>query len=146
APVLDLGAAVLAVDDAVADLDVHGDALVAVLVPASRTYGQDLALLGLLLGGVRDDQTGGGGLLGLDGLDDNAVLERLDGNRHGYLPLHGADRGSPAGAVVVRTSLPAHPVAVAGVGRACWHLRAESAKDESRRVLSTRSSRVPGGR
>src|SRR5690606_22126466 len=71
------------VDDAVADGDVERDALVAVLVPTTRTHGQDLALLGLLLGGVRDDETRGGRLLRLDGLDDDAVFERLDGNRHG---------------------------------------------------------------
>src|SRR5690606_10026717 len=48
AAVLDLGAAVLAVDDAVTDGDVQRDALVAVLVPATRADGQDLTLLGLL--------------------------------------------------------------------------------------------------
>ena len=57
-------------------------ALVAVLVEATRADGDDLALLRLLLGGVGDDQAGGSGLLGLDGLDDDAVLERLDGG-HG---------------------------------------------------------------
>src|SRR5699024_2851780 len=49
-------------------------------------HGQDLALLGLLLGGVRDDQPGGGRLLGFQGLDHDAVLERLQhglgGGRH----------------------------------------------------------------
>src|SRR3954462_5858108 len=83
AAVLDLGAAVLAVDDLVADLDVERDALGAVVVETAGTDRQDLALLGLLLGGVRDDEAGSGGLLGLEGLDDDAVFERLDGNRHG---------------------------------------------------------------
>src|SRR5690606_16699524 len=50
--VLDLGAAVLAVEDDVALLDVQRDALVALVVPAARAHGQDLALLRLLLGGV----------------------------------------------------------------------------------------------
>ena len=84
AGVLDLGAAVLAVDDLVADGDVERDA-VAVVVDAARADREDLALLGLLLGGVRDDQAGRRGLLGLERLDDDAVLERLDGNRHGVL-------------------------------------------------------------
>src|SRR3954467_4820835 len=82
AAVLDLGAAVLAVDDLVTDLDVERDA-VAVVVDATGADRQDLTLLGLLLGGVRDDQAGGGGLLSLDLLDDDAVLERLDVDRHG---------------------------------------------------------------
>src|SRR5262245_15027567 len=51
---LDLGAAVLGVDDRVADLDVERHAAVAVLVPAARAGSHDGALLGLLLRGVRD--------------------------------------------------------------------------------------------
>src|SRR4051794_10033079 len=83
AAVLDLGAAVLAVDDLVADLDVERDALGAGVVEAAGADSEDLALLGLLLGRVRDDEAGCSGLLGLEGLDDDAVFERLDGNRHG---------------------------------------------------------------
>ena len=64
--VLDLGAAVLAVEDDVADLDVERNALGALVVEPAGTDGEDLALLGLLLGGVRDDQAGRGGLLGLE--------------------------------------------------------------------------------
>src|SRR5665809_145886 len=79
--VLDLGAAVLAVDDLVAHGHVQRDA-VAVVVDPTRTDGQDMALLGLLLGGVRDDQPGGGGLLGVERLHDDPVLERLDVDRH----------------------------------------------------------------
>ena len=85
AVVLHLGAAVLAVDHDVADLDVERDALLAILVEATGTDGQDLALLGLLLGRVRDNEAGSSGLLGVEGLDQNAVLERLDGDRHGYI-------------------------------------------------------------
>ena len=51
--------------------------LAGVLGALARAHGQDLALLGLLLGGVRDDQAAGGGLLGFAGLDDDAVFERL---------------------------------------------------------------------
>jgi len=51
--VLHFGAAVLRVDDDVADLDVERNALVAVFVETTRANRQDLALLGLLLcGGV----------------------------------------------------------------------------------------------
>src|SRR4029453_1696158 len=77
---LALGAAVLGVDDLVTDLDVEGHA-VAVL-EASGTDGQDLALLGLLLGGVGDDQARGGHLLALARLDDDAVLQRLQADAH----------------------------------------------------------------
>ena len=59
-------------------LDVERKALA--VLEAARTNGQDDALLGLLLGGVRNDQAGGRGLLGVERLDHNAVLERLDGN------------------------------------------------------------------
>src|SRR3712207_5568547 len=90
AGVLDLGAAVLRVDDHVADVDVERDA-VAVVVDATGAHGHDRALLRLLLGGVRDDQTGGGGGLGLVGLDHDAVLQRLDRNlgraSHGHTLL-----------------------------------------------------------
>src|SRR5215211_1341145 len=77
---LDLGAAVLGVDDGVADLDVerHPGAV----LEAAGADGDDLALLGLLLGGVGDHQTGGGHLLALAGLDDDAVLERLQVDAH----------------------------------------------------------------
>src|SRR5665647_1145732 len=81
AVVLDLGAAVLAVDDLVADGNVERNA-VAVVVDAAGPDRQDLALLGLLLGGVRDHEARCSGLLGLAGLDDDAVFEGLDGNRH----------------------------------------------------------------
>src|SRR3954468_3619845 len=73
AGVLDLGAAVLAVEDDVADGDVERDA-VAVVVDPPRADSEDGALLRLLLGGVRNDDAGGRGGLGLVGLDDDAVL------------------------------------------------------------------------
>src|SRR5690242_1761282 len=72
---LDLGPAVLRVDDLVADLDVDRDAL-AVLEPAGAD-GDDLALLRALLRGVGDDEPGGRHLLFLAGLDHDAVLQRL---------------------------------------------------------------------
>ena len=73
----DLGAAVLRVDDGVADGDVDRDDVAGLLGALARADGEDLALLRLLLGGVGDDETAGGGLLGIAGLDDDAVFERL---------------------------------------------------------------------
>src|SRR4051812_47271833 len=78
--VLDLGAAVLAVDHDVTDLDVERHALGAVLVETARAYREDGALLRLLLGGVGDDEARGRRLLRLERLDEDAVLERLDGD------------------------------------------------------------------
>src|SRR6185437_15293814 len=73
----DLGAAVLGVDDRVALGDVHRDDLARVLGAAARAHGDHFTLLGLFLGGVGDDQTRSGGLLGLAGTDDNPVIEGL---------------------------------------------------------------------
>src|SRR5699024_12623655 len=81
AAVLGLRAAVLRVDDLAAHLAVQRDAS-PVVCDAAGAHGHDLALLRLLLGGVRDDQTGCGGLLCFDLTDDDAILERLDGDRH----------------------------------------------------------------
>src|ERR1700733_3856861 len=80
--VLDLRAAVLAVQHHVADLNVDGYAG-ALVVETTRANRDDLALLGLLLRGVRDHEPGRGNLLGLERLDDNAVLERLENNLGG---------------------------------------------------------------
>src|SRR6266536_579122 len=90
AAVLDLGAAVLGVDDGVADLDVERHPG-AVLEPA-RAHRDDLALLGLLLGGVGDDDARSGRLLALAGLDDDAVLERLKVDAHSVPPVPGLTR------------------------------------------------------
>src|SRR5262249_22175816 len=50
----DLGAAVLSVEHLVPDLHLHGHALVFLIAPGS--YGDDLALLRLLFGGIWDVQ------------------------------------------------------------------------------------------
>src|SRR5262249_23044495 len=60
--VLDLGAAVLRVQHHVADLHVERDAVAVVVEPAGAD-GQHGALLGLLLGRVRNDNAGRGGRL-----------------------------------------------------------------------------------
>src|SRR5205823_4268457 len=75
---LDLRAAVLAVEDLVALGDVERGALAGLLVDPSVADGEDLALLGLLLGGVGEDQATRGGLLLLDRLHDQAIAERLE--------------------------------------------------------------------
>jgi hypothetical protein len=98
AGVLDLGAAVLAVDDDVTFLDVQRNPLVAILVPPAGADGDDGAFLRLLLGRVRNDQTGSGRGLGLVGLNEDLVLEWLDVHaRHDWSPPHCLDatRRSP---------------------------------------------------
>src|SRR5881275_1557918 len=70
---LDLGAGPLAEQHAVASLDVEADEL-AGLVAAARADGDDLALLGLLLGGIRNDDPALGLFLALETTDDDAVV------------------------------------------------------------------------
>src|SRR5215213_8573870 len=84
--VLDFGTAVLAEDDDIALGDIERDA-VAVVVDPTGTGGQHLALLRLLLGGVRNDQAGGGGLLCFERLNEDAILERLDRDCHVQTPF-----------------------------------------------------------
>src|SRR2546430_6282114 len=73
----DLGARPLAEQHAVADPDIDGDELAA-LVAAAGSNGDDLALLRLLLGGVGNDDATSGLRLGIDSLDDNAVVKRSE--------------------------------------------------------------------
>src|SRR5713226_5265412 len=69
---LDVGPGVLPEQDLVAHLDVQGD-LGAVLQELAVPDGQDLALLGLLLGGVGNDDPALGRFLLLDAADDHAI-------------------------------------------------------------------------
>src|SRR6266568_164642 len=71
---LDVGARVLAEEDLVSGLDVEGD-LGPVLEDLAVADGDDLALLGLLLGGVRNDDPALDRLLLFDTLDDQAVVQ-----------------------------------------------------------------------
>ena len=127
--------------------DVQRDA-VAVVVDAARTDREDLALLGLLLGGVGDDQAGRRGLLRVERLHDDAVLEGLDVDRHD-VDLHFLSlfRCEPVGPPVVRggsrTFEPARRYAVAGVvrRRKRWHSRVESANAD----VSTPPGECQGG-
>src|SRR5438105_78220 len=79
---LDLGARPFAEQHAVADLQIDGDQL-AGFVAAARADGDDLALGGLLLGGVGNDDAAGRFFLGIDALDDDAVVKRT--KLHGVL-------------------------------------------------------------
>src|SRR6516164_1226492 len=59
----------------VANLDVDGDEL-PILVAAAWADGDDLALGGFFLGGVRNDDATCRLILGIDALNDDAVVER----------------------------------------------------------------------
>ena len=85
--VLDLGPAVLGVNDDVAYLDVDGHA-VALIVDAARPDGQDLALLRLFLRRVRKDEAGSRRGFCFELLDHDAILKRRDGDRHCGSPFY----------------------------------------------------------
>src|SRR2546430_10424817 len=87
----DLASGVLAEQHAIAGLDIQGS-LLAVLADRAFADGEDLALLGLLLGAVRDDEAAAANLLFLDPLDQDAVVERVQGGLQGL--GHGADTSS----------------------------------------------------
>src|ERR1700756_2333718 len=74
---LDLGARPLAEQHAVADLDVDRDQLAA-LITAAGADGDDFALRGLFLGGVRNNDAGSGLLFSFDALDHDAVVKRTE--------------------------------------------------------------------
>ena len=69
--VVELLSGVLAVEHDVALLDAHLDVLL------SGTYSDDFTALGLLLGGVGDDEATGGTLFGVGGLHNYAIVDRL---------------------------------------------------------------------
>src|SRR5450759_3257967 len=75
-----LGAAVLRVDDGVAYLDVQRDQF-AFLIP-TRSNGQYLALLGLLLGGIGNHDTAGCLVFALTGRHDYPVSQRFQVHVH----------------------------------------------------------------
>src|SRR5215213_4630982 len=93
---LELGPRVLPVEDLHPDLDVHRRPL-AFGVEGAWPDGEDLALLGLLLGGVREDDAALGHLLAGRRLDDDAIAEWLElGLRGGGQRLPPGDgRGRP---------------------------------------------------
>src|SRR6266568_3354662 len=71
---LDFGPRPFSEEHPVAHLDVDGDEL-AGLVAAARAYGDDFALLRFFLGGVWNDDAACRLLLGLDALDDDAIVK-----------------------------------------------------------------------
>src|SRR6476661_818225 len=79
---LELGAGVLRIEDLVPLLDVHRLAL-PVVEDATGPSGEDLALLGLLLGGVRKDDPALGRLLTGGRLDDDSIAQRAKLGRRG---------------------------------------------------------------
>ena len=74
---LDLGARPFAEQHAVANLEVDRDQL-AGFVAAAWTDRRDFALLGLLLGTVRNDDAASGFVFGIDAFDHDAVVERTE--------------------------------------------------------------------
>ncbi|MFM2412447.1 MAG: hypothetical protein RLZZ587_780, partial [Actinomycetota bacterium] len=82
AVVLHLGSAVARVENDISDCDIEGNA-VPVVVDAAGADGNDGSLLGLFFGRVGDDDSRRGDLLSSELLDDNAIFERLDCDRHG---------------------------------------------------------------
>src|SRR5262249_13054961 len=80
---LHLGARPLAEQHGVASLQVDRDQF-AVLVAAARADGDDLALRGLLFGGVGNDDAAFALFLGINALDDDAVVKRTE--LHGSPP------------------------------------------------------------
>src|SRR3954470_17935262 len=75
---LDLRAAVLGIEDLVPLRDVERNALLALVVEAALAHGDDLALLGLLLGRIGEDDAAGGRLLLLDRPHDEPVAQGLE--------------------------------------------------------------------
>src|SRR5690625_7067305 len=81
AGVLHLCTAVLAVDNAIADGNVERNA-VSVVIDAAGADGNNFALLRAFLSGVRNNKAGRRGLLSFEGTQNDAILERLYGDRH----------------------------------------------------------------
>src|SRR5262249_13350982 len=87
---LDLGARPFAGQHAVANLEVDRNEL-AVLVAPARADGEDLALRGLLLRGIGNNDAAGGLLLGVDAAHDDPVVQRTELSfGHGFLVAAGA--------------------------------------------------------
>src|SRR5918994_5241921 len=90
---------------------------------------------------VRDDQARGRGLLGVERLDDDAVLEGLDVDRHLSTSTFHVGLNWTRETDVPRTLGLAVMRAVAGIARHCkrWHPHGESANPD----VSTPPERVP---
>src|ERR1700704_3408886 len=87
---LDLGARPFAEQHLVADLEVDRDELAGLVAPA-RADRENLALRGLFLRGIRNDDAAGGLLVGLDAAHDHPVVQGTEfAFRHGFLVAAGA--------------------------------------------------------
>src|SRR3989441_12953731 len=75
---LEFGPGVLLEQNAVTLFEIHRNALAGVGVTVTGSDGKDAALLGLLLGGVRQDDPALGDFLALEGLDHDAGAEWLE--------------------------------------------------------------------
>jgi hypothetical protein len=71
---LDFRPGPFAEQDPIAGLQIDGNELSGLVAP-TRTDGNDLALLGLFLGSVRNDNPTGGPCLGFDALEHNTIVE-----------------------------------------------------------------------
>src|SRR6266568_3808645 len=71
---LDVAAGIFAEEDAISDFDVEWNQL-PVFQTLALPYGDYFAFLGLLFGGVGDDDTAPNRFLLLDPFDDNAIVE-----------------------------------------------------------------------
>src|ERR1051326_2405000 len=91
---LDLRAGPFAEQHAVPGLEIDRAEL-ARLVAAAGADADDFTLLRLLLGGIGNDDATGGLFLGLDALDDDAIVKRAE--LHGFLHLQIELSQSPAG-------------------------------------------------
>jgi hypothetical protein len=105
----DLGAAVFAVEDLVADLDVERDAVAPLLIELARSDGDDFALLRLFLGGVRDVESAAHRFGFFERLDDDAIGERRDFRRHSVFGGHSVH---PSSYGLVRAESPLALVSV----------------------------------
>src|SRR5262249_37162005 len=91
---LDFLSGVLAEEDRVARLDVERRDL-AVLLDAALAHGNDLALLGLFLGGVRNDDAADLLFGFLEAFDNDAVVQWSELRRHTVLSLREARPDAP---------------------------------------------------
>src|SRR5215470_14144398 len=74
---VDFGTRILAEEDFVVDLDLHGNYLT-IFIKFSFPHPNDPTFLRLFFGGVRDNNTPFGLFFFLNSLDDDAVLKRPD--------------------------------------------------------------------
>src|SRR6266700_2112823 len=125
---LDLGARPLAEQHAVADLEVDRDQL-AGFVAAARTDRRDLALGGLFLGAVWNDNAALGLFFGVDTFDHDAVMQRTK---------FGFSHDVSFGGSVFRSGLPSRADRSTGVFDTAWGKTAHILSNRALGVLIVR--------